>query len=339
MAHTAFIERLPKAELHLHIEGTLEPSMMLSFAERNGVRLPYGSVSEIQDAYRFRNLQDFLDIYYLGTRVLVTERDFHELTWAYLVRAREQNVLHAEIFFDPQAHTDRGVPFATVVNGIHQALVEAKDALGISTRLILCFLRHLSAEAAMATLEEALAFRDCIIAVGLDSSEVGNPPDKFTQVFARARAEGFLCVAHAGEEGPAEYVRQALDALLVQRIDHGNRSLDDDALVERLARNRTPLTVCPLSNLKLGVIEDMKDHPLLKMIDRGLMVTINSDDPAYFGGYVNENYQAVVDALGLNDEMLFDLARNSFEASFLSEQEKAELLVKLDAETGFRHAS
>ena len=339
MAHTAFIERLPKAELHLHIEGTLEPSMMLSFAERNGVRLPYDSISEIQDAYRFRNLQDFLGIYYLGTRVLVTERDFYELTWTYLVRARKQNVLHAEIFFDPQAHTDRGVPFATVVNGIHQALVEAKDALGISTRLILCFLRHLSAEAAMATLEEALAFRDRIIAVGLDSSELGNPPDKFTEVFARARAEDFLCVAHAGEEGPAEYVRQALDALLVQRIDHGNQSLDDDALVERLARNRTPLTVCPLSNLKLGVVEDMKDHPLLKMIDRGLMVTINSDDPAYFGGYVNENYQAVVDALGLSDEMLFRLARNSFEASFLSEQEKAGLLVRLDAETEFLQAS
>ncbi|MBL6948904.1 MAG: adenosine deaminase [Rhodospirillales bacterium] len=339
MAQTAFIERLPKAELHLHIEGTLEPPMMLAFAERNRVPLPYGSVSEIQNAYRFRNLQDFLDIYYLGTRVLVTEQDFRELTWAYLVRAREQNVLHAEIFFDPQAHTDRDVPFATVVNGIHQALVEAKDALGISTRLILCFLRHLSAEAAMATLEEALPFQDRIVAVGLDSSEVGNPPNKFTDVFARARAEGFLCVAHAGEEGPADYVRQALDELLVRRIDHGNRSLDDDALVERLARDGTPLTVCPLSNLKLGVIESLKDHPLLEMMDRGLMVTVNSDDPAYFGGYVNENYQAVADALGLNNEVLYRLARNSFEASFLPEQEKTGLLAKLDAETRLQKAS
>ena len=336
MAQTAFIERLPKAELHLHIEGTLEPLMMLAFAERNRVRLPYGSVSEIRDAYRFRNLQDFLDIYYLGTRVLVTERDFRELTWAYLVRARRQKILHTEIFFDPQAHTDRGIPFAVVVNGIHQALVEAKEALGMSARLIMCFLRHLSADAAMATLEAALPFRDHIIAVGLDSSELRNPPNKFTDVFARARAEGFLAVAHAGEEGPAEYVRQALDALQVRRIDHGNRSLDDDAVVRRLVRTGTPLTVCPLSNLKLGVIPDMKRHPLAEMMARGLTVTINSDDPAYFGGYVNENYESVRDALGLSDEVLYRLARNSFEASFLPEPEKAALTAKLDAESGHR---
>ena len=332
----AFIDGLPKAELHLHIEGSLEPELLFAIAARNGIALPYASVDALRAAYEFGNLQEFLEIYYRGMAVLREARDFYDLTWAYLERARAEAVLHAEIFFDPQAHTDRGVPFAAVVNGIRQALVEAKEALGMSTRLITCFLRHLSADAAMATLEAALPFRDHIIAVGLDSSEVGNPPNKFTEVFARARAEGFLAVAHAGEEGPAEYVRQALDALQVRRIDHGNRSLDDDAVVRRLVRTGTPLTVCPLSNLKLGVIPDMKRHPLAEMMARGLTVTINSDDPAYFGGYVNENYESVRDALGLSDEVLYRLARNSFEASFLPEPEKAALTAKLDAESGHR---
>ena len=331
MSSKAFIERLPKAELHVHVEGTLEPTMMLEMAIRNGVELPYGSVDEINAAYRFRNLQDFLDLYYLGMRVLITERDFSELTWSYLAKARRQNVLHAEIFFDPQAHTGRGVAFATVLGGIQQAFERAERELGISTKLIMCFLRDLSPDDAMATLETALPFRDSIAAVGLDSTELGNPPAKFASVFTRARAEGFLAVAHAGEEGPAEYVRQALDELCVARVDHGNRSLDDEALVRRLARAGTPLTVCPLSNLRLGVIRDMKRHPLREMMARGLTVTVNSDDPAYFGGYVNENYRAVQEALSMSEEELYVLARNSYEASFLSRPEKDALIAQLDA--------
>jgi adenosine deaminase len=329
MSDTDFIDALPKAELHLHIEGTLEPETMLAFAARNGVQAPRASLAELKAAYRFRNLQDFLDLYYAGVRVLLTERDFHELTSAYLARAHRQNVLHAEIFFDPQAHTERGVDFATVIDGIHRACQDARRTLGISTRLIMCFLRHLSPEDAMATLETALPYRDRIAAVGLDSSELGNPPAKFAGVFARARAAGFLTVAHAGEEGPADYVRQALDELRVARIDHGNRSLEDNALVQRLARSGTPLTLCPLSNLKLGVIDDMKRHPLREMMARGLTVTINSDDPAYFGGYVNENYRAVQNALGLSEAELYGLARNSFEASFLSKPEKDAYIAKL----------
>jgi len=331
MAPTAFIDGLPKAELHVHIEGTLEPSMLLAFAERNAVPLPYSSEAEVRDAYRFRNLQEFLDLYYLGTQVLVTETDFRELTWAYLERARRQNVRHAEIFFDPQAHMRRGVDFGTALNGMRRACDAAADRLGISTLLIMCFLRHLSAEDAMATLQAALPYRDHIIAVGLDSSEAGNPPDKFLDVFARARAEGFLAVAHAGEEGPAGYVHQALDGLRVQRIDHGNRALEDDALVDRLAREQIPLTLCPLSNLKLGVIDDMAGHPLARMMRRGLMVTVNSDDPAYFGGYLNENYKAVAEALDLTDVQLCQLARNSFQASFLPGPEKARLIEVLAA--------
>jgi len=331
MSGQILIERLPKAELHVHIEGTLEPELMLELAARNGVEMPFATVAELRTAYRFRNLQDFLDLYYQGTRVLVTEQDFYDLTWAYMKKAQLQNIVHSEIFFDPQAHTHRGIAFSTVIDGIHHALQDANRDLGISAKLILCFLRHLSAADAMETLETALPFGARIAAVGLDSSERGNPPAKFSDVFSRARAEGFLAVAHAGEEGPAEYVRQALDALGVVRVDHGNRALDDEALVRRLARARIPLTVCPLSNLRLGVIADMKHHPLRKMMARDLLVTVNSDDPAYFGGYVNENYRAVETALGLGGEELRQLAENSFRASFLPEPEKAARTAELEA--------
>jgi adenosine deaminase len=339
MSESGFIERLPKAELHLHIEGTLEPAMMMDLAERNGVVVPFDSVAALSAAYRFGNLQDFLDLYYLGMRVLITEQDFHDLTWAYLTRARQQNVRHAEIFFDPQAHTRRGVPFATVIDGIHQALRDAETKLGISTRLIMCFLRDLSPDDAMATLTEALPYGDRLAAVGLDSAERGNPPNRFAQVFARARAEGLLAVAHAGEEGPADYVRQALDILRVDRIDHGNRVLEDEALVRRLALTGIPLTVCPLSNLKLGGVRDMASHPLREMMARGLMVTVNSDDPAYFGGYVNENYRSVQSGLGLSDAALCRLARNSFEASFLPQPAKRALIAELDRYVNDRHIS
>ncbi len=326
-----FIDGLPKAEQHQHIEGTLEPELTFELAERNGVSLSYPSIEALRAAYDFGNLQEFLDLYYQGMQVLVTEQDFYDLTRAYLERARAENVLHAEIFFDPQAHGARGVPFARVLEGINLALEDGERELGISSRLILCFLRHLSQEEAFATLEQALPHRDRIIGVGLDSSELGHPPGKFQEVFQRARDEGFLTVAHAGEEGPADYVSGALDLLGVSRIDHGNRSLDDEALVRRLAESRTPLTVCPLPNLKLAVVKDMKAHPLKEMMARGLMVTVNSDDPAYFGGYVNENYRAVQEALALSKDDLASLARNSFEASFLSTPEKAALVARLDS--------
>ena len=326
-----FIDGLPKAELHLHIEGTLEPELTFELAERNGVSLSYPSIEALRAAYDFGNLQEFLDLYYQGMQVLVTEQDFYDLTRAYLERARAENVLHAEIFFDPQAHGARGVPFARVLEGINLALEDGERELGISSRLILCFLRHLSQEEAFATLEQALPHRDRIIGVGLDSSELGHPPGKFQEVFQRARDEGFLTVAHAGEEGPADYVSGALDLLGVSRIDHGNRSLDDEALVRRLAESRTPLTVCPLSNLKLAVVKDMKAHPLKEMMAKGLLVTVNSDDPAYFGGYVNENYRAVQTALGLTREEITTLARNSFEAAFLAAPEKAALIARLEA--------
>ncbi len=328
---TEFIETLPKAELHLHVEGTLEPEMMFELAARNGVALPYGSVEEVRAAYRFANLQDFLDIYYRGMAVLRREEDFYELARAYLARARRDGVRHAEVFFDPQAHTARGVPFATVVEGLHRALAEAEKEAGMTTRLIMCFLRHLDAADAMATLEAALPYRDRIVAVGLDSSERGNPPSKFREVFERARAEGFLAVAHAGEEGPADYVREAVDLLGVARIDHGNRALDDPELVRRLAAAGIPLTVCPLSNLRLGVVERMEEHPLKRMMDAGLLVTVNSDDPAYFGGYVADNYRAVRDALGLGRRDLVALARNSFRAAFLDEATRARHLADLEA--------
>lgn len=330
---TDFIETLPKAELHVHIEGTLEPEMMFALAADNGVTLPYASVAALRAAYRFDNLQDFLDLYYQGMDVLRRERDFYALTRAYLERAAADAVRHVEIFFDPQAHTARGIPFATVLDGIHGALRDGGREYGISSRLIACFLRHLDATAAEATLDEVLAHRDRIIGIGLDSTECGNPPGKFAAVFARARAAGLQAVAHAGEEGPAAYVGETLDKLKVARIDHGNRALDDEALVRRLVAARVPLTVCPLSNLKLGLIADMADHPLKTMLNKGLLVTVNSDDPAYFGGYVNANYRAVRAALGLSDDMLATLARNSFTASFLDEADKAAAIAAVDAHT------
>ncbi|MEE9544726.1 MAG: adenosine deaminase [Rhodospirillales bacterium] len=329
-AISTFIEHLPKAELHLHIEGTLEPGPMFEMAARNGVELPYASIDELEAAYDFGGLEDFLDLYYRGMSVLVRERDFYDLTWAYLRKARRQTVLHAEIFFDPQAHTGRGVPFSTVIDGIHRALLDGEEKLGMSAKLIMCFLRHLEEDDAMQTLELALAYKDRIAAVGLDSSELGHPPSKFKAVFARARAEGFLAVAHAGEEGPAEYVWEALDILQVARIDHGGRSLDDARLTRRLAETRLPLTLCPLSNLRLGVVKDMPSHPLREMMQKNLLVTVNSDDPAYFGGYLNENYRAVQEALGLTVEQLHGLARNSFLASFLDAPSRQALIARLD---------
>ncbi len=326
-----WIRHLPKAELHLHIEGTLEPELMFELAKRNAVTLRFGSIEEVRAAYQFTDLQSFLDIYYEGAQVLLHEQDFYDLTWAYLERVQAQHVRHVEIFFDPQTHTDRGVPLETVVTGIHRALDDGERKLGISHQLIMCFLRHLSAEAAMATLEQALPFRDWIIGVGLDSSEVGHPPEKFVTVFARARAEGFLTVAHAGEEGPPEYVWQALDQLKVKRIDHGVRSIEDAALVERLMADAIPLTVCPLSNVKLCVYDTMEHHRLKELLDAGLCVTVNSDDPAYFGGYVNENFLAAHQALGLSKRELYRLARNSFEAAFLDDGPKETLIAELDA--------
>jgi adenosine deaminase len=321
---------IPKAELHLHIEGTLEPELMFELARRNGVALPYPDAESVRRAYRFSNLQSFLDIYYQACAVLIHEQDFYELTTAYLRRARSQGVRHAEIFFDPQTHTARGVTFETVVGGIARALADGREAFGVTSQLIMCFLRHLSEDDAMATLEQAVPYVGTIIGVGLDSSEAGNPPQKFEHVYARAAREGFRAVAHAGEEGPAEYVWQALDLLGVQRVDHGVRSLEDRSLVHRLATDRVPLTVCPLSNVKLRVVDALTDHPLATMLDRGLCATVNSDDPAYFGGYVGENLVQAAAALHLEDDMVIELARNSFLASFLDGETKRRYLEDID---------
>jgi len=325
------VTTLPKAELHLHIEGTFEPELIFEIGRRNGVAVPYASVEALRDAYDFSDLQSFLDVYYAGMNVLKVERDYYDLTTAYLRRAKAQGVRHAEIFFDPQAHTDRGVAFGTVVAGITAALRDGEGAFGITSHLIMCFLRDQSAESAMATLEAAIPFRDDIVAVGLDSAEVGNPPSKFQAVFARARALGLRTVAHAGEEGPPAYVWEALDLLAVSRVDHGVRSMEDPALVERLVRERIPLTVCPLSNLRLKVVRDLKDHPLKRMLDAGLVATCNSDDPAYFGGYVGQNFSAIAAALGLSDDEILRLAENSFEASFLDDAVKSRYLDELRA--------
>ena len=325
-----FIKGIPKAELHLHIEGTLEPELMFKIAKRNNIEIKYKSVQELKNAYDFNNLQEFLNIYYDGANVLRYEQDFYDMTWAYFERAHHENVVHTEIFFDPQTHTNRGIEFKTVISGIHNAIEDAKKKFGISCKLIMCFLRDLSADSALKVLDEALPYKDWITGVGLDSAEVGNPPSKFIEVFELAKARGFITVAHAGEEGPAEYVWEAINHLKVSRIDHGNNSLNDESLVAELSKMKTPLTVCPLSNLKLKVVKDMKHHPLKTMMQKGLLVTVNSDDPAYFGGYINDNYSAVTRALGLSNEDIYQIAKNSFAASFLTDSEKKLLLSRVD---------
>ena len=313
---------LPKAELHIHIEGSLEPAMMFELAARNSVDLPYADVEEISKAYNFNCLQDFLDLYYQGMSVLLTEQDFHDLTWAYLQRCHQQNVVHCEIFFDPQGHTERGIAFEVFMKGICGALDKAQTELGISSRLIMCFLRHLDEESAFETLESSKPWLDRITGVGLDSSEMGRPPRLFQKVFAASGALGLKRVAHAGEEGPPGYVYEALDLLKVDRIDHGNRSLEDQALIQRLADSQMPLTVCPQSNLRLAVINKMSDHPIRRMLELGLKACINSDDPAYFGGYMNENFHALIDHTGLTRDEIFQLTINGFESSFMTQPEK-----------------
>jgi adenosine deaminase len=325
-----FIRQIPKAELHVHIEGTFEPELMFEIAQRNKVSIPYSSVEEVRKAYQFGNLQDFLDIYYAGAAVLQHEQDFYDLTMAYLRKAKEDNIVHTEIFFDPQTHTERGIDFKTVIAGIHKALLEGENRLGITSGLILCFLRHLSEESALKTLEEALPYKEWITAVGLDSSEMGNPPSKFQKVFEKAAEKGFLTVAHAGEEGNAEYVKEAIDVLKIDRIDHGNSSLDDPNLVKEIIDKGLALTVCPLSNLKLQVVKSPDLHPLKKMLELGMMATVNSDDPAYFGGYLNANFIVMTDALGLSKEEITRLTKNSFAASFLPEEEKQKKIEEVE---------
>ncbi len=325
-----FIKQMPKAELHLHIEGSFEPELMFAIAKRNQIPIKYDSVEAVKKAYQFNNLQEFLDIYYEGAGVLQTEQDFYDLTWAYLTRIKQDNVIHTEIFFDPQTHTDRGIPFDTVIKGIHTALEDGKKQLGITYKLIMSFLRHLSEAEAFKTLEQALPYAAWIDGVGLDSSEVGNPPSKFEKVYEIARQAGFKAVAHAGEEGSAEYVREALDLLKIDRLDHGNRSLEDEKLVKRLVDEKMALTVCPLSNLKLQVVKDLRKHPIKTMLQKGLKATVNSDDPAYFGGYMNDNYLAIAEALDLDKDEIYTLARNSFEASFACPDRKNRMIKELD---------
>jgi len=331
IALEALIRILPKAELHVHVEGTLEPELMFALAQRNSVELPYRTVEEARAAYSFGSLQSFLDLYYQGAAVLREERDFYALTQSYLVHANEQRVRHVELFFDPQTHTARGVPFAVVVRGIRRALDEAEERWGMTSRLIMCFLRDLGPEAAAATLEEALPLTVGLAGVGLDSAEVGHPPGAFEQVFLRAREHGLFGVAHAGEEGPPEFVRQALDQLRARRIDHGVRALEDPKLVERLVRERVPLTVCPLSNVELGVVSSLQEHPLRRMLELGLAVTVNSDDPAYFGGYITENFLAAQRALDLTREQILTLARNSYAAAFVDKARRRQLEEELQA--------
>lgn len=326
-----FIKGLPKAELHLHIEGSLEPEMMFDMAHRNKVDIPFRTVDDVRSAYNFTNLQDFLDIYYAGANVLIEEEDFRDLAIAYFDRAAQDGVTHAEIFFDPQTHTDRGIPFDVVINGLLAGMAEAKTKHHISSKLILCFLRHLDENAAFKTFKTAEPWFDRIVGVGLDSSEMGHPPAKFARVFSAAGDAGLKRVAHAGEEGPPDYVHQALDLLHIDRLDHGNRALEDAHLMTRLAREAMTLTVCPLSNHKLRVVDDLSDHPLDRMLANGLRATINSDDPAYFGGYIGENYRAVAAARGLSRTALAALARNSFLGSFLDDEEITENLQKLDS--------
>ncbi|XZG69306.1 adenosine deaminase [Chitinibacteraceae bacterium HSL-7] len=324
------IRALPKAELHLHIEGSLEPELMFALAARNEIELPYADVDAVRAAYAFSNLQSFLDVYYAGAGVLETEQDFYDLTWAYLKRAHTDRIVHTEIFFDPQTHTVRGVDFVAVLSGIRRALAQAEEQYGMTSRLIMCFLRHLSEEDGFVVLAQAMPYLDRIDGVGLDSSERGNPPEKFARLFARCAELGLPAVAHAGEEGPADYIVQALDVLKARRIDHGVRCVEDEALVERLVREQVPLTVCPLSNLKLCVVDDLAEHNLKDLLARGLHVMVNSDDPAYFGGYLNQNFIAVRQALGLGRDEIVQLAKNSITASWLDEGKKASWLTEID---------
>jgi adenosine deaminase len=326
-----FIQKLPKAELHLHIEGTLEPELMFALAKKNKVKLPFASVNELKNAYQFSSLQSFLNLYYQGTNVLHSEQDFYDLTMAYLTKVASQNVKHVEIFFDPQTHTARGLSFATVIQGIYRALMDGQQYFGISFNLIMSFLRHLSEESSFATFEEASSFLPIITAVGLDSAEKNNPPQKFKRVFDLAREKGLITVAHAGEEGPTGYIWEALQILQVARIDHGIRAIEDPMLIDYLRERQIPLTICPLSNIKLCVYHSMTEHPLKKLLDAGLRVTINSDDPAYFDGYIGENYQAVSDAFNLTREDLCQLAKNSFLASFLPEAIKNHYIAEIEA--------
>ena len=320
-----WLNGLPKIELHLHIEGTLEPELLFKLAKRNSIQLPFNSVNEVKKAYQFSNLQDFLDIYYQGAEVLLHKQDFYDLTWAYLLMCKQQNVMHVEPFFDPQTHTVRGVPFETIVSGIAEALADGKAKLGITSRLIMCFLRHLSEESAIETLKSSEQFTDVIYGVGLDSAEMGNPPEKFINVFSKAKGMGYKLVAHAGEEGPASYIWSSLDVLNVQRIDHGIRAIDDPDLMLRLIESQMPLTICPLSNVKLRVFDTMASHTILDMLDLGVCVTVNSDDPSYFGGYMTENFLALYDSLELSRDQVIRLINNSIDASFAEDSRKKEL--------------
>ena len=330
MKITDYIKKIPKAELHLHIEGTFEPELMFEIAQRNKVEIPYQSVEEVKKAYQFSCLQDFLDIYYAGASVLLYEKDFYDLTMAYFKHCAEENVVHTEIMFDPQTHTKRGISFGTVINGIQKAREDAQEKYGISSLLIMSYLRHLSEEDAFETLEQSLPYKHLIKAVGLDSSEKGNPPSKFQKVFEASVKEGYVPVAHAGEEGPAEYIWEALDLLKIARIDHGNNCLTDEVLIKKLVDEKIALTVCPLSNLELQVVKNLKDHPLKKMLNLGLKATVNSDDPAYFGGYMNANFLQTAEALDLTQEEIKTLVKNSFEYSFLSDDEKQKYLIQVE---------
>jgi adenosine deaminase len=325
-----FIQLLPKAELHLHIEGSLEPEMMFSFAKKNNIQIPYKNIEDVKKAYNFSNLQTFLDIYYAGANVLITKEDFYDLTWAYILKCVENNIIHTEIFFDPQTHTQRGIAFKTVITGIKEALDDAKEKYGITSAIIMCFLRHLSQEEAFKTLEEALEFKDYIIGVGLDSSEIGNPPSKFEDVFKKAKEEGFKLVAHAGEEADVSYIFEALDLLDIQRIDHGVQSINSPKLMKRLKEKQIPLTVCPNSNIELKVFKTYKEHNIKKLLDYGLNVTINSDDPAYFKGYLNQNFINLYENLDLSQEDIVKLVKNSFNSSFISDELKGNYLKKID---------
>ena len=329
ISHNWFNE-LPKLELHLHLEGTLEPELMFELAKRNSIPLAFSSVKEVKEAYQFSNLQDFLDIYYQGAQVLLHEQDFYDLTWAYLLKCKEQNVLHVEPFFDPQTHTDRGVPFKVVINGISDALADAEERLGITSKLIMCFLRHLDETSAIETLKTSSEYTDYIYGVGLDSSEKGNPPEKFSNVFDAAKDMGYNLVAHAGEEGPASYIWSSLDILKIERIDHGIRAIDDPELMLRLINNQIPLTVCPLSNVKLKVFEEMSSHTILEMLEQGVCVTVNSDDPSYFGGYMTENFISLYDNLSLTKDQALRLVKNSINASFAPKKRKKTLYCLLD---------